>query len=82
MLSNSDFQVDEREYVLNVLGEKDYPIRVLNDCLRSPVCRNQNSYEGDAFVKGFAKIAYIQGITEPIKRILSNCNVKGNLNPI
>jgi hypothetical protein len=41
--SNSDSQANEREYVLNILGENDY----LNDCLRSPVCRNQNNSEGD-----------------------------------
>jgi hypothetical protein len=45
--SNSDSQANEREYVLNVLGENDYPKRFLNDCLRSPVCRNQNNSEGD-----------------------------------
>jgi hypothetical protein len=43
--SNSDSQANEREYVLNVLGENDYPKRFLNDCLRSPVCRNQNNSE-------------------------------------
>ena len=37
--SNSDSQTNEREYVLNILGENDYPKRFLNDCLRSPVCR-------------------------------------------
>ena len=41
--SNSDSQANEREYVLNILGENDYPKRFLNDCLRSPVCRNQNN---------------------------------------
>jgi hypothetical protein len=45
--SNSDSQVIEREYVLNVLGENDYPKRFLNDFLRSPVCRNQNNSEDD-----------------------------------
>ena len=58
------------EYVLNVLGENDYPKRFVNDCLRSPVCRNQNNSEGDTSVKGYAIVPYIQGVTEPIKRIL------------
>jgi hypothetical protein len=49
--SNSDSQANEREYVLNVLGENDYPKRFLNDCLRSHVCRNQNNSEGDTSVK-------------------------------
>ena len=52
--SNSDSQANEREYVLNILGENDYPKRFLNDCLRSPVCRNQNNSEGDTSVKGYA----------------------------
>ena len=74
--SNSDSQANEREYVLNVLGENNYPKRFLNDCLRSPVCRNQNNSEGDTSVKSYAIVPYIQGVTEPIKRILSNCNIK------
>jgi hypothetical protein len=80
--SNSDSQANEREYVLNILGENDYPKRFLNDFLRSPVCRNQNNSEGDTSVKGYAIIVpYIQGVTEPIKRILSNCNIKVALKP-
>ena len=78
---NSDSEANEREYVLNILGENDYPKRFLNDCLRSPVCRNQNNSEGDTSVKGYAIVPYIQGVTEPIKRILSNCNIKVALKP-
>jgi hypothetical protein len=74
----SDSQANEREYVLNVLGENDYPKRLLNDCLRSPVCRNQNNSEGDTSVKGYAIVPYIQGVTEPIKRILSGCLTKNH----
>jgi hypothetical protein len=40
------------------------------------VCRNQNNSEGDTSVMGYAIVPYIQGVTEPIKRILSNCNIK------
>jgi hypothetical protein len=79
--SNSDSQANEREYVLNVLRENNYPKRFLNDCLRSPVCRNQNNSECDTSVKGYAIVSYIQGVTEPIKRILSNCNNKVALKP-
>ena len=67
--SNSDSQANEREYVLNILGENDYPKRFLNDCLRSPVCRNQNNSEGD------------KSQNQSIKRILSNCNIKVALKP-
>ena len=79
--SNSDSQANEREYVLNILGENDYPKRFLNDCMRSPVCRNQNNSEGEISAKGYAIVPYIQGVTEPIKRILSNCNIKVALKP-
>ena len=79
--SNSDSQANEREYVLNVLGENNYPKRFLNDCLRPRVCRNQNNSEGDTCVKVYAIVPYIQGVTEPIKRILSNCNIKVALKP-
>jgi hypothetical protein len=79
--SNSDSQANEREYVLNVFGENNYPKRFLNDCLRSPVCRNQNNSKGDTSVKGYAIVPYIQGVTEPIKKILSNCNIKVALKP-
>ena len=81
MPSNSDSQASEREYVINVLRENDYPKRSLNDCLRSPVCWNQNNPEGDTSAKGYAIVPYIQGVTEPIKRILSNCNIKVALKP-
>ena len=62
-------------------SNSDYPKRFLNDCLRSPVCRNQNNSEGDTSVKGYAIVPYIQGVAEPIKRILSNCNIKVALKP-
>ena len=67
--SNSDSQGNDREYVLNVLRENDYPKRFLNDCLSPPVCKNE-------LAKGYAIIPYIRGVTEPIKRILINCNGK------
>jgi hypothetical protein len=51
-----DSQANEREYFLNILGENDYPKRFLNDCLRSPVCRNQNNSEGDTSVKQIRKL--------------------------
>jgi hypothetical protein len=80
--SNSDSQANEREYVLNVLGgNDDYPKCFRNDCLRSPVCRNQNNSEGNTSVKGYAIVLYIQGVAEPIKRMLSNCNNKVALKP-
>jgi hypothetical protein len=43
--------------------------------------RKQNNSEGDTPAKGYAIVAYIRGVTEPIKRILSNCNIKIALKP-
>jgi hypothetical protein len=77
--SKSDSQANEREYVLNILGENDYPKRFLNDCLRSPVCRNQNNSGVIPLLRVI--VPYIQGVTKPIKRILSNCNIKVALKP-
>jgi hypothetical protein len=36
---------------------------------------------GDTSAKGYAIVPYIQGVTEPIKTILSNCNIKVALKP-
>ena len=72
-------QANEREYVLNALVENDYPKRFLNDCLRPPVCMNQNNSEDDTSAKGYAIVPDIRchrtnqendGVTEPIKRTL------------
>jgi hypothetical protein len=37
--------------------------------------------EGDTSAKGYAIVPYIRGVTEPIKRILSNYNIKVALKP-
>ena len=74
--SNSDSQANEREYVLNILRENNYPKDFLKNCLNPSACRNQNNSEGDTSIKGYAVVSYIQGVTEPIKRILSNCNTR------
>ncbi len=79
--SNSDSQANEREYVLNILRENNYPKDFLKNCLNPSACRNQNNSEGDTSIKGYAVVPYIQGVTEPIKRILSNCNIKVAFKP-
>ena len=40
-----------------------------------------NSPEGDSAVKSFAIVPYIQGIAEPIRRVLNNCGIKVALKP-
>ena len=47
-------------------------VQTLTDC---------NSPEGDFAVKGFAIVPYIQGIAEPIRRVLNNCGIKVALKP-
>ena len=47
----------------------------------SPTQWNQNNSGGDTSAKGYAIVPYIRGVTEPIKRILSNCNIKVALKP-
>ena len=69
--SNNDARENECQYVTNVLRENDYPNSFLYDCLRRPTLTNCNSPEGDSTVKAFAIVSYIQGIAEPIRRVLN-----------
>ena len=48
--SNSDSQANEREYVLNILKENNYPKDFLKNCLNPSACRNQNNSEGDTSI--------------------------------
>ena len=81
--------VDVRHHILgkrvsicNQYSErKQYPKSFLYDCLRSPTLTHCNSQEGDYAVKGFAIVPYIQGIAEPIRRVLNNCGIKVTLKP-
>jgi hypothetical protein len=49
--------------------------------MRPHVCKNQNNSEGDTSAKCYAIVPYIRGVAEPIKRILSNCNINVALKP-
>ena len=40
------------------------------------VCPSSLFKACDTSVKGYGVVPYIQGVTEPIKRIVSNCNIK------
>ena len=40
-----------------------------------------NSPAGDSAVKNFAIVPYIQGIAEPIRRVLNNCGIRVALKP-
>ena len=82
LTSNNDARENECLYVTNVLKANNYPKSFLYDCLR-PTLTDCNSPEGDSGVKGFAAaiVPYIQGITEPIRRVLNNCGIKVALKP-
>ena len=82
LTSNSVARDSERQYVINVLKENNYPKNFLYDCLRRSALTNCDSSAGNSAMKGFAIVPYIQGIAEPIMRILNNCGIKVALKPI
>ena len=82
LTSNSVARDNERQYVINVLKENNYPKNFLYDCLRRSALTNCDSSAGDSAMKGFAIVPYIQGIAEPIMRIVNNCGIKVALKPI
>ena len=74
-------ETDGKLPFLDILKENNYPKSFLYDCLRRPTLTDCNSPEGDSAVKGFAIVPYIQGIAEPIRRVLNNCGIKVALKP-
>ena len=82
LTSNSVARDNERQYVINVLKENNYPKNLLYDCLRRSALTNCDSLAGDSTMRSFAIVPYIQGIAEPIMRILNNCDIKVALKPI
>ena len=72
--SSLDSKAEERKYVSNVLKANGYTKTFLRNC-QKPVT-NSNALDEREPVTGFAVIPYIQGVTEPIKRILNSHNVK------
>ena len=74
LLSSLDSKAEERKYVSNVLKANGYTKTFLRNC-QKPVT-NSNALDEREPATGFAVIPYIQGVTEPIKRILNSQNVK------
>ena len=72
--SSLDSKAEERKYVSNVLKANGYTKTFLRNC-QKPVTNSNALDEGEP-ATGFAVIPYIQGVTEPIKRILNSHNVK------
>ena len=66
--------MEERRYVSNVLKANGYTKTFLRNC-QKPVTTSSSPNEREP-ATGFAVIPYIQGVTEPIKRILNSHNVK------
>ena len=74
LLSSLHSKAEERKYVSNVLKAKGYTKYFLHNC-QKPVTTCSTPDEKEP-APGFAIIPYIQGVTEPIKRILNSHNVK------
>ena len=69
-----DSKAEERKYVSDVLKANGYTKTFLRNC-QKPVTTSSTPDEREP-ATGFAVIPYIQGVTEPIKRILNSHNVK------
>ena len=72
--SSLDSKAEERKHVSNVLKANGYTKAFLRNC-QKPVKTSSTPNEREP-ATGFAVIPYIQGVTEPIKRILNSHNVK------
>ena len=72
--SSLDSKAEERKYVSNVLKANGYTKTFLRNC-QKPVTTS-NALDEREPATSFAVIPYIQGVTEPIKRVLNSHNVK------
>ena len=72
--SSLDSKAEERKYANNVLKANGYTKTFLRNC-QNPVTTSKSLGEREP-ATGFAVIPYIQGVTEPIKRILNSQNAK------
>ena len=69
-----DSKAEKRKYVSDVLKANGYTKTFLRNC-QKPVTTSSTPDEREP-ATGFAVIPYIQGVTEPIKRILNSFNVE------
>ena len=77
--SSLDSKAEERNYVSNVLKANGYKKTFLRNC-QKPVTTSSTPDEREPATY-FAVTPYIQGVTEPIKRILNSHNVKVTQKP-
>ena len=69
-----DSKAEESKYVSNVLKANGYTKPFLRNCQKSVTTSSTPDEREPA--TGFAVIPYIQGVMEPIKRILNSHNIK------
>ena len=74
-----DSKAEERKYVSNVLNTNGCSKTFLRNC-RKPVTTSGTPDERQPAI-GFAVIPYIQGVTQPVMRILNTHNVKVSQRP-
>ncbi len=58
------------------MGNVSQPPQGLSQTNVLAVYRSQINSDGDTSIKNYAVVPYIQGVTEPVKRNLNNCNIK------
>jgi len=74
--SSSDQRSEEMKHVTAALVANGYPKRFVIDVSKPKRPSQQSSKTAPDAARGFCILPYIKGTTEPIKRILSNYNIK------
>ena len=79
--SSVDKQSKEMKHVIAALSANGYPKRFVIDASKPKWPSLQTPVTAPDDKKGFCILPYVKGTTEPIKRILSNYNIKVALKP-
>ena len=79
--SSVDQQLKEMKHVIAALRANGYPKRFVIHASKSKRPSQQKPATVPDDKKGFCILPYVKGTTEPIKRILSNYNIKVALKP-
>ena len=79
--SSVDQQSKEMKHVIAALSANGYPKRFVIDASKPKRPSLQTPATAPDDKKGFCILPYVKGTTEPIKRILSNYNIKVALKP-
>jgi len=81
ILSSVDQQSKELKHVIAALRSNGYPKRFVIHASKPKRPSQQMPATAPDDKKGFCILPYVKGTTEPIKRILSNYNIKVALKP-